>query len=97
MYLNRFNQDPKLKYEHVDWENMTPSVFVVGVTGVLAGSPCLQVAMETQQDALGVAMKVEQRSDQRLQTGQLINLQEETGSQLQHSNQTSESKVIHKT
>lgn len=53
--------------------------------------------METQQDALGVAVKVEQSSDQRLQTGQLINLQQETGSQLQHSDQTSESKIIHKT
>ena len=42
-----------------------------------AGSPCLQVAMETQQDALGVAVKVEQRSDQRLQTGQLIDLKQE--------------------
>lgn len=41
------------------------------------GSPRLQVAMETQQDAVGVAVKVEQRSDQSCQTTHLIGLQEE--------------------
>lgn len=46
-------------------------------------SPCLQVAMETQQDAVGVAVKVQQRSDQSCQTTELIDLQEETSRQRQ--------------
>lgn len=42
------------------------------------GSPGLQVAMETQQDAVGAAVKVQQCSDQSRQTAELIDLQEET-------------------
>lgn len=42
------------------------------------GSPGLQVAMETQQDAMGVAVEVEQRRDQSRQTTEPIHLQEET-------------------
>lgn len=37
--------------------------------------PRLQVAMETKQDAVGVAMKVEQCGDQRCQNSELIDLQ----------------------
>lgn len=37
--------------------------------------------METQQDAVGVAVKVQQRSDQSCQTTELIDLQEETSRQ----------------
>lgn len=43
-----------------------------------ADSPRLQVAMETQKDTVGVAVKVEQRSDQSCQMTELIDLQEET-------------------
>lgn len=45
------------------------------------GSLCLQVAMQTQQDAVGVAVKVQQRSDQSGQMTELIDLQEETSGQ----------------
>lgn len=37
--------------------------------------PHLQVAMETKQDPVGVAMEVEQRGHQRCQNSELIDLQ----------------------
>ena len=46
--------------------------------GVHAHLPGLQVAMETQQDAVGVAVKVQQRGDQSRQTAEPIDLQEDT-------------------
>lgn len=42
------------------------------------GAPGLQVAMETQKDALGVTVKVKQLGDQSCQTAELIDLQDMT-------------------
>lgn len=45
---------------------------------VNTGSPGLQVAMETQKDALGVTVKVKELGDQSCQAAELIDLQDVT-------------------